>query len=742
MGSTYLRCATGPLSTKGGVVMCPVFLSSKKARVVLVTTLAIGVAIVGLCESVTAVRAQTKQLVQVGHFVTGFDDLGNPLLIPSIDPAGISFHAPSGHLFVADSEINEVAAVWGVVHANIFEVSTAGDVLYNSYDTTTEGNNEPTDITYNEFDGHFYVSNDDTRKVYRYSYDEISGFTIVGEVVTTGAGATDPEGITSDPGTGKLYVVDGTAEIVVVYHYDEGGSAFVLDGVLDLLALNGAANTPNDPEGIAFHVPTGHLFLVSDPDQAVYEFTTAGLFVAKYPLGAFTPVPVAPQGLAFGPTSDTGDDPSDLSLYIADGGIDNDPDPNERDGAVYEARIVGEGITNERPVIDPIANQTVDEGVEVTFTVTATDPDDPPDNLTFSVVSSAPDGVSIDPITGLFSWIPGEEYGAGVRTIVVIVTDDGLPPLSDSTSVTITIHEVNQPPVLDPIGNRTTDALTELAFVATASDPDLSPGSDPELAEGLIAYWSFDTDLSSSTGSHSGTAVNGAVITNASGGFKLGGGALDLDGVDDYVSFGDISLPGDITLSAWLDPENIGSTTSSSAVVFGDNDNADWTRIELEAVRIKWNNVTVVMTSEPDFANGSWQHFVLVRSGGTVTVYRNGVVVATGTNDQPFTPEFLGWKNSGGHYGGRMDEVGVWGRALSPSEIAALYNDGTGLALGENTPQPANTLTFSLTGMVPLGAVIDPVTGAFAWTPTEEQAPGSRMMDRRRCTTRKRSPSP
>ncbi|MEN6555381.1 MAG: Ig-like domain-containing protein, partial [Anaerolineaceae bacterium] len=36
---------------------------------------------------------------------------------------------------------------------------------------------------------------------------------------------------------------------------------------------------------------------------------------------------------------------------------------------------------------------------------------------------------------------------------------------------------------------------------------------------------------------------------------------------------------------------------------------------------------------------------------------------------------------------------------------------------------PANTLTFSLVG-APTGAVIDPATGAFTWTPTEAQGPG------------------
>ncbi len=35
---------------------------------------------------------------------------------------------------------------------------------------------------------------------------------------------------------------------------------------------------------------------------------------------------------------------------------------------------------------------------------------------------------------------------------------------------------------------------------------------------------------------------------------------------------------------------------------------------------------------------------------------------------------------------------------------------------------PANTLTFSLSGE-PAGALIDPVSGVFTWTPSEAQGP-------------------
>jgi len=42
-----------------------------------------------------------------------------------------------------------------------------------------------------------------------------------------------------------------------------------------------------------------------------------------------------------------------------------------------------------------------------------------------------------------------------------------------------------------------------------------------------------------------------------------------------------------------------------------------------------------------------------------------------------------------------------------------------------SNPEPSEALTFSLDAGAPDGAVIDPVTGAFSWTPTEAQVPGT-----------------
>jgi uncharacterized delta-60 repeat protein len=124
---------------------------------------------------------------------------------------------------------------------------------------------------------------------------------------------------------------------------------------------------------------------------------------------------------------------------------------------------------NRAPVLNPIGDKTVDEGQLLQFTVTASDPDG--DTLTYSA-TNLPTGASFDPLTQIFSWVPDFTQTGSYPNVTFTVTDDGTPNLSDSEAITITVGEVNRPPVLDPIGDKAVDEGQLLQFTVTASDPD------------------------------------------------------------------------------------------------------------------------------------------------------------------------------------------------------------------------------------------------------------------------------
>lgn len=124
---------------------------------------------------------------------------------------------------------------------------------------------------------------------------------------------------------------------------------------------------------------------------------------------------------------------------------------------------------NEPPVLDPVGDQTVNEGALLEFTVTASDPDH--DILAFTA-DGLPHGAALSPVqapqSAAFSWTP--DYTQAGAYDVTFEVNDG--QATDTETVTITVNNVNRPPVLDPIGNKTVQEGDLLEFDISATDPD------------------------------------------------------------------------------------------------------------------------------------------------------------------------------------------------------------------------------------------------------------------------------
>jgi len=121
---------------------------------------------------------------------------------------------------------------------------------------------------------------------------------------------------------------------------------------------------------------------------------------------------------------------------------------------------------NRPPVLDPIGNKSVNENTLLTFTVNATDPDG--DNLTYSA-SNLPQGASFNTASKTFAWTPTYEQ-AGTYPNVHFEVSDGTG--TDSEDITITVNNVNRPPVLNVIGNKSVNEAQNLTFTVSGSDPD------------------------------------------------------------------------------------------------------------------------------------------------------------------------------------------------------------------------------------------------------------------------------
>ena len=184
---------------------------------------------------------------------------------------------------------------------------------------------------------------------------------------------------------------------------------------------------------------------------------TAALQLPNVAAGDFIEFAVGPNG---------GSDEFDTTVFTAQIALVGEPftvGPETVDVLVHPV--------NDAPVLDGVpANAAISEMVEYTFDADATDVDLPPQALTFSILD-APLGAVIDPVTGVFTWTPSEAQGPQTYSFTVVASDG-----ADATEapITITVSEVNLPPVLSGVPSSETIAeMVEYTFDADATDVDV-----------------------------------------------------------------------------------------------------------------------------------------------------------------------------------------------------------------------------------------------------------------------------
>ncbi len=122
---------------------------------------------------------------------------------------------------------------------------------------------------------------------------------------------------------------------------------------------------------------------------------------------------------------------------------------------------------NQPPVLQPPDAVEIGVGEAMTVVLDAADPDG--DALAFAI-DRGPEGATID--GEVLSWSP-TEANIGTNLFQVTVTDDGSPPLTDTTSflATVTPHP-NRAPVAESVDDVETWVGATLTLALAATDPD------------------------------------------------------------------------------------------------------------------------------------------------------------------------------------------------------------------------------------------------------------------------------
>jgi sialidase-1 len=200
------------------------------------------------------------------------------------------------------------------------------------------------------------------------------------------------------------------------------------------------------------------------------------------------------------------------------------------------------------------------------------------------------------------------------------------------------------------------------------------------------------------SGMNNTARIRGGAAPGGNGRFD---GGVTLDGTDDHVQvpFAE-SLAvdgGDFTVMAWVKY----SATSGNHPIFwaynvGDQYSQTWLRAEPGSNRIhgriqSGDNGASVMSSRA-YNDGAWHHVAFQRQGTALRLFVDGQLAGTATGPtgtvspgRPFTMNFGRRLDGAQHFAGSLDEVRLYKKALTSTEIGRIHgtnaSDVTGAVL-------------------------------------------------------------
>ena len=213
---------------------------------------------------------------------------------------------------------------------------------------------------------------------------------------------------------------------------------------------------------------------------------------------------------------------------------------------------------------------------------------------------------------------------------------------------------------------------------------------------GLISWWRGEGDCLDAAGTNNGTLLNGASF--AAG---LVGQGFAFDGVNDYVKVpkaSSLDVGNQFTIDCWMkaDPSSpIGSRIEGLVgsdyygMEVGDTPAGVFLFISTD------NGASFVTTADAlghgaTFPVGEWHHVAGTYDGAKLQFYLDGqpwsnALPASGVVSPMLSSSFVTIGSEDGrtrfpfcigtrYFGGQLDEIDIFNRALSASEIAAIYN--------------------------------------------------------------------
>ncbi len=270
--------------------------------------------------------------------------------------------------------------------------------------------------------------------------------------------------------------------------------------------------------------------------------------------------------------------------------------------------------------------------------------------------------------------------------------------------------------------------LTSVTAVGSGDGVGLAVAGtgSPSVGSGPISYWPADGNAQDIVSHHDG-ALQGAAsyvpgVAGQAFNFSADGDNMVIGNSDTAGTPTDLQLDTTFTVGGWVrraDASQIAVDESRGpgAPIFAAGGSGAYALLIFDDGRVVLNQLggSYVITSPLLVADTSWHYVAVTKSGPSVTFYVDGVAESAPAYDPGFVfdsgyaPSIGGTSYEPGNVlNGNIDEVKVWGRALTGSEIVDLFHATASNAphfpvpgittIGENTAVAGTSISLTITG--------------------------------------------
>jgi DNA-binding beta-propeller fold protein YncE len=252
---------------------------------------------------------------------------------PSPDPAGLTYRKATKKLLVSDPEVDETTLF---VNKNIFEATTRGVLKRTGRVSPTSF--EPEDVAWDNSAEVLFVADDDEDKIFRINPGADGRIGSADDSISTALttstfGSHNPEGLAYRAKNRTLFIADGDNDTIYRIMPGRDGAFGTADDIrrsFDALAVG-----MREAEDVEWDPKRKDLLIVSSKDPGVIvETTAAGVLVRTIDISAAGLI--QPAGITLAPGSDVA---TQTHIYVSDRGEDNDTNPGENDGRIFEFRV-------------------------------------------------------------------------------------------------------------------------------------------------------------------------------------------------------------------------------------------------------------------------------------------------------------------------------------------------------------------------------------------------------------------